>query len=282
MLIGPNLRPITSQEDFDKQMADYFQNLFNNGLGVPVKRELLSMAEGRCEQEQGYEDITFSVDFPKDRPFSTTHLESYGDSGFLADEINFWNLLVGMIPQVSFFPVNYGPVEILDVGCGEGLDAVGLHAYFGNAVYPNEGVMVNYFGIDIDTEEIKKAWAYHSDRPDLNFIVADATDLSGHFETNKEFSVVVIRHQNIGGDHEIWSKIIAEAADHLVEGGILLITSYSCAEHSMMEEEVRGMGLVTYLTGRNTSSELTIPAPAEAQGILSRDKYVGIYGLPAP
>ena len=103
--------------------------------------------------------------------------------------------------------------------------------------------------------------------------------MSGYPETRDKFSVVVIRHQNIAANEEIWNSILDQAVSHLTESGILLITSYSCTEHAMMESVMHRMGMETYLSGRNPRSEMTITAPVEVQGILGRDKYVGIYGI---
>ena len=70
------------------------------------------------------------------------------------DRRHFWNLLVAVTPQTSFkFSVkNTKPVRILDVACGDGLDAIPLHSYFGRRSFSSQGQNVTYLGIDIESK----------------------------------------------------------------------------------------------------------------------------------
>lgn len=273
MFIGPNLRPVT---DLD---GDQPEGSFNGEAQVVARLEEI------CSEifPTIYYDLPLKPEWSLSQDYinNVTPLTSF-NSRREADEINFWNLLVGTVPQTPFWPRSNENLDVLDVGCGQAFDAVGLHAYFGGSFYPMPGEHVNYTGIDIDPDEIANARLLHDSRPELRFFTADATDLIPVVATmppevmREGFDVVVIRHQNASNLSEVWKAIFSEAWKSLAIGGLLFVTSYTCLEHDIMMDNMLDMGVVPFLSGRNPYAEMPLTSDHTA-GILKRDKYVALF-----
>lgn len=278
--------PVTSQEYLEQQLELMIPLLDNLGPGNPVTTFFIE-EEDACSTN--YCEIDYPISLPTGWNSSPLYLDynfssssQTGDIGKRRDGINFWNLLVATVQQTPFLPYPGETIDILDVGCGQALDAVGLHAYFGNSVYPYPGKSVTYTGIDIDKIEIAKAIYINKERPDLRFCVADATDLAPVTSTMPQevqeegFDVIVIRHQNASKNPDVWRAIFSEAWDRLIMGGILFFTSYTCIEHDIMLDIMLGLGATPLLNGHNPHAEMLLRSD-NSTGLLKRDNYVAIF-----
>ncbi len=78
--------------------------------------------------------------------------------------------------------------------------------------------------------------------------------------------VVIIRHQQIATDPELWRKIFQQAFDRMTEHSVLIVTSYTDEEH---EELIK---LVSQLNGRIIAYELHHGYPIPGTNGASYDK----------
>lgn len=193
------------------------------------------------------------------------------------EQRHFWNMLVTLIPQSRFRSPKERPTRILDVGCGSATDAIPLHTYFGKASPEKTGKNVQYLGIDIEAREIEKAKRINPQQPDIQFLVADATAFINYLELRGLFDVIVIRHQAIGSDIVLWSKIFEESLKHLAKKGIMLMTSYSCVEHQIALARLKALGVKVKLSGQNPfARRMSHGENAGIQPLQFRDHYVAI------
>lgn len=283
MFFGPDLKAVVSHADWEAQLETKLSTVF------------LIEEEETCRAQDSSAD--YNTAFDNKWPFSEVYLRHGGspsspkrtssprkdfNDGSRIDEMNFWDLLVGTVSQTPFAFRPSEAIDILDVGCGQGIGAVSLHAYFGGSVYPFPGEGVTYTGVDIGPKEIEKAAILHHHRPDLRFEVADATHLEPVASSvspevvDNGFEVIVIRHQNASNGTEVWRSIFSEAWERLKHGGLLLITSYTCLEHNIMLEVLADLGVVPYLSGRNPHVEMSLPSD-DSSGLLKRDNYVALF-----
>lgn len=214
-------------------------------------------------------------DFPRPTPLPIPTFENGSPPPLNADFLDrrhFWNMLVTIIPQSPFAPMREQPVRILDIGCGRALDAMPLHAYFGRSSPGMPGTHVSYLGIDIDPEAIGMAKLTNPERSDLQFLVADATAYNKYSSLKDPVDVVVIRHQAIGFDMALWSKILKEALHHLAEGGILLMTSHIGYEHQLALARLKSLRARIHLSGRNPFARRF----SAGYGIDFQDQYVAV------
>lgn len=268
MFIGPDGKPITSQEQWDNLVVELFSS------------QVLPLQEQACAS--AYAPFPFHPEIWPNWPLSQFRLEpQLADNAESRDQSNFWNLLVATVPLTRFWPAP-GTIHILDVGSGSGLDAEALHAYFGGRVLPLGGREVTYLGIDIDESSIAEAKEIHQDRPDLKFEVADATDLDPVMSTQSPdlalngFEVIIIRHQNASNPPAVWEALFEEAWDHLRAGGLLMITSYTCIEHVIMLDAFLDEGIIPDLDGQNPNAEMPFQTD-DPSGLLLRDHYVTFF-----
>lgn len=183
------------------------------------------------------------------------------------DKLHFWNTLAAYVPLSGFGP-QHDQLKIVDVGCGDARSAFPLIDYFTLSA-PKE---VNYVGVDISASVIDNAKAVNRARPELQFLVADARDFLQFTEPGKSWDVILIRHQEVGGNIDVWREIFHQSLDHLAPRGIVIVTSYFCPEHLMMKtifrEELKAR---VYVAGENVFSDLQ-------DGIHVRDHYIAIFG----
>lgn len=280
-------------------MLEYYKG---NDIGwdkMPEEQKMALSKKAEAVCTQTYENFEYTDYFEMGWPFSTEYIsfseytpvrpidEPTGDadvdkklSQILKDEINFWNLLIGTMSQVPLAYDEYRTLNVLNIGCGVAFETFALNSFLGGGNFPLEGSGVNTLGIDIDLESIEDAKQLNIDRTDANFIVADATDLSKLPNSEEGYDFISIRHQNIGNGSEVWEKIFSEALRHLNEGGVIYITSYSCVEYAAADKYMQEIGAQVLLSGGNPLTELTLSLVTDNYGVLSRDKYVGVYGWP--
>lgn len=204
-----------------------------------------------------------------------------------SDRRHFWNMLVATIPQLEaqtsiLTQCSTKKLKILDVGFGNGWDAMPLVSYFGGSDFNQSNPHIDYLGIDIDN--IQSARRFHQQKGwnNLRFEYADATCLSEHF-SDGQFDIVVIRHPEVFTRHskfitETWLHIFKEAMLQLKQGGILLITAYRCAEYLAPDRVFKSYGAKRLFAGQNPFS-----ANIELYGgVNSRDRFVAIYTKEGP
>lgn len=216
------------------------------------------------------------------QPFPTLWRRNYTETDRVEfDRRHFWNMLVTTIPQVPKDKYRLrSQVRILDVACGEATNAAALHAYFGKADYGQKGSNVTYIGIDIDPIQIEAAHSIHLDRPDLKFVIADATKLSDRPELQGLFDIVVIRHPeffNNGIPNEVWLDIVKEAFSKLNRGGLLIITNYQCGEHATANRMMSYLEGTTLLSARNPFTGHVSADRDRNPQLRYRDRYVNVY-----
>jgi len=294
MLLSLDGKPITNNTGWENMVETFFSSPEGNTLLLSslANQELVCSEESSFipELESCSESWPFSFDNIGPRPplqhFIASPTKANATLARIErDQTNFWNLLVDTVSLLPYWPFQDTPIDILDVGCGMALDATSLHAYFGGTDYPQPGKNVTYTGIDINAKAIEKATALHHDRDDLQFIVADATDLTPVFasmaNTVKKdgFEVAVIRHQNASNTPEIWRDIFSETWSRLRPGGILIVTSYTCLEHEVMTELMSDIGAEPFIEGRNPNAEMALTND-DPTGLLKRDKFVTLFWKP--
>lgn len=207
-----------------------------------------------------------------------------------SDRRHFWNMLVATLPQLATFPPiithrSSKKIKILDVGCGDGWDAMPLVSYFGGSNFNHLNSNVDYLGIDISQGAIEDARKFHQEKgwPNLRFENADATCLNEHLFTRDKFDIIVIRHPEVFTKYskfitQTWLHIFKNAMLRLAEGGMLIITAYRCFEYLAADRVFKSYGAKQLFLGRNPFS-----ANIELYGgVNARDQFVAIYTKEGP
>lgn len=208
-----------------------------------------------------------------------------------ADLIHFWNTLVGIVPLTNWKPPQDRATRVVDVGCGKAASALPISAYFGGLAQLSlaQG-SAQYVGIDIDRDSITWAqqnWGAHAG-DHISFLVADATQFDATPALQKDFDVIVIRHQEIGNNYRVWARIMMESYEHLAVGGLLFITSYGSVEYEHMRQAMQVTNATPLVSGRNPySGKTNWHCSGRTDICLSdlywyRDSYVAAYTKPEP
>ncbi|MBI4237336.1 MAG: methyltransferase domain-containing protein [Deltaproteobacteria bacterium] len=179
-----------------------------------------------------------------------------GDAPFNAaetDQRHFWNLLVAIIPEAIARRTTVEPVpsehhRILDIACGSLAAASALQSYFGGAAYGDPAPEAHYIGIDISENAIAAARGANRGLPNVDFEVADATDIAAQPWAKNSFDTVVIRHPEVFRRYEkglaaTWYPIFKTAAAQLQTGGLLLVTTHRCFEFQGADAALTQLGL---------------------------------------
>lgn len=202
------------------------------------------------------------------------------------DRRHFWNLLISVIPDLlptvpEFESPPSEPRRILDLACGGMTAAVPLQSYFGGVTYGQSGA-AEYIGVDISSSEY--IWNQTSrDYPNVQFITADATDLSQQPWAQDPFDVVVIRHPEVfqrfqKGIAATWFKIFKNAAAQLRIGGLLIVTTHRCFEFQGADEVFTALGLTRLYEGQHPYAPLLDAGYMLRGGVdPQRDRFVAIY-----
>lgn len=185
----------------------------------------------------------------------------------------FWNMLVDVVPISGFIPPQDRPTAILHVGCGRAQEADVLTAYFGGGYFGSNSNGATLIGVDIHADSINNAISFNSlpqpgfptayKLPDnLVFVCGDATDLSKIKEIPDDVDVVMVRHQQISDREDTWKKIFTQAAGRLRDSGVMILTSFSDAEHRMLERAINELGLRIVVNRANQWGEELQPGGA--------------------
>ncbi len=181
----------------------------------------------------------------------------------------FWNMLIATVEQTGYRPPQGRPTKILDIGCGDCIEGSVLTAYFGGSTFGTNSENAKLTGIDLKGKEIEKAKQNYTSAdfskkittykllPNFHFIAGDATHLESYPEIPKEADVVMIRHQEISANNQIWENIIRAAAKRLSPNGIMILTSFSELEHQMLVEKINELGLKIVLNKKNPYAKKT-------------------------
>lgn len=140
-------------------------------------------------------------------------------------------------------------LRILNLACGECEEAETLV----NFAKSLGGGDVKLIGADIRIREILLARERCANLP-AEFLLEDATRLKAHQQIGDEFNMVLLRHQNIWNDSELWQKIFEQGLEKAGEDGLLVITSYFDKEHQLALEALTKLGTELVITKRNPSS----------------------------
>jgi hypothetical protein len=144
---------------------------------------------------------------------------------------------------------NSTPNGILELGCGAFREAPLYSVVFGT---------VQIIGID-------RYLPYAI--PDALCIQADAAQLP----FSRRFDLIVIRHPDVDRHPDAWFAAITLTPDHLNDGGLLLITTYSAGEAIQARDWLKTTPLIPVTP--NPMNEPDIPAP----NLSGRDRFVWLY-----
>lgn len=171
----------------------------------------------------------------------------------------FRKMLETYVPQVGCSAPEHP--RILDLGCGECIEAHVLSGYFGGEPYGFASGRVLVVGIDIDEKKIARAKRNYSrfdcnegiikyiERPNFRFIHGDLIRLRELVDG--EFDIVVARHPNVAEIPETWYTIFRESKGIMRPEGLFLATSFTDIEHEMLEELVQRAGFKIALSTLN-------------------------------
>ena len=176
---------------------------------------------------------------------------------------SFWNLLVTFVNKTSYTPPKDRESIVLDVACGSCEEAIVASAFFGgnNFGYPSNNV--KFFGIDINPNDIEKAISRYKQAdnskpitefvpdPHYNFIVGDATQLDKINILPEQVDIILIRHEQISDNKEVWTSIISQALKKISLEGIIIITSFSDVEHSILATTLSNMDCEIVINEKN-------------------------------
>jgi len=181
----------------------------------------------------------------------------------------FWNMLVTEVAKSDYQPPQDRQTQILDVGCGKCEEGIVLSAYFGGGEFGSASDHTKVVGIDIKKEDIERAISGHK-VPDFSeqitkyvlpsnfeFVHGDATKLDQYPQIPDQVDVVVIRHQQISDDEEIWTKIFQESLKKLSPNGIMILTSFSDIEHQMLMEKLKELEVEVIVDEKNPYGKST-------------------------
>lgn len=155
----------------------------------------------------------------------------------------FWNMLVSTIERSGYKPPQGRQTKILDLACGVCEEGIVLSAFFGGGSFGNSNENVKIIGVDIKKKEIEDAISSYSKsgvlQPNYEFITGDATNLDQYQQIPSEVDAVVIRHQQISVNEDVWTKIFQQALQGVNKEGIVIITSFSDIEHEILIEALQ-------------------------------------------
>jgi len=216
---------------------------------IKLSTRLLPPRDDRFDHDLGYKQTTMQSDEERQR-FQKV-IESAREVGEKRER--FWNMLVTEVAKTQYQPPQDRQTQILDVGCGKCEEGIVLSAYFGGGEFGSASNNAKLIGIDIKKEDIDRAISNHQ-LPDFSeritkyvlpsnfeFIHGDATKLDQYPQTPDQVDVIVIRHQQISDNEQVWVKIFQEALNRLSPNGIMILTSFSDVEHKMLMEKLNAL-----------------------------------------
>jgi len=198
-----------------------------------------------------------------------------------AERQNYHTMLEYFVPDTVFPKRDRGGTAVLELGCGKADGAIVLRTYFGDYT-GTYGDRCIYFGIDLDEKAIddaKRRYSYYEGQvsqgstqiPGFTFFCGDATDLSTFPEIPTQVDILVLRHQQISSNAEVWKRMLVGGIDKIAQGGVTLITSYSEVEHNMMVRLVQGLNLRGVEIVKNEKNSNSTSLSYEK---ISRDNFV--------
>lgn len=141
-------------------------------------------------------------------------------------------------------------VRVLSVGCGFGLEALGVQQVI-STVY--------YEGIDSDPKVINGARKFNPQLPPERFRQADALNQS--FGADR-WDLIIIRNPKLGGmrvlDNPDWGKVIANSIEATKEGGFLFMTTLSDIEYTNLLDYLK---LFSSVEVENVPKEIPFELP---------------------
>jgi tRNA G10 N-methylase Trm11 len=125
-------------------------------------------------------------------------------------------------------------------------------------------------GIDISETKIEEAIKVNTrmaSASPLSFKVpdylllkqADATELDQYDFIPEKVDAITIRHQQISESEETWTQIFQQALNKVKDDGVVVLTSYTGFEHSMMLEAMQSIGAEVVFSGKNPGRFLIDP-----------------------
>lgn len=218
------------------------------------------------------ENFNSDASLPEMSPQEKEHFEKILEKAREQGDIvrRFWNMLVTEIPKTEYSPPKGRKTTILNLGCGVCQEGRMLSSFFGGEEFGSEGGRnVDLIGVDVDPKEIERAKKDHQ-IPGYEFIVGDATNLDQYSSIPTQVDVVVIRHQQISHNKNLWQEIFQQALRHVTPEGIILITSFSDIENEMLVETLQTLNCEMIINERNPYAK-----PTTTEG-LSIDRNITI------
>ena len=178
-------------------------------------------------------------------------------------------------------------LTVLDVGCGYCQEALVINGFFGDKLMGDTSPTVKVIGIDISEKTIKEAIKANTVKgsstslskvPDYLLLKqADATELDRYDFIPEKVDVITIRHQQISKSEETWTKIFQQALNKVKDGGVVVLTSYTGFEHTMMLEAMQSIGAEVVFSGENPGkSILTENSRMRSELIAASNSHVAV------
>jgi hypothetical protein len=120
--------------------------------------------------------------------------------------------------------------------------------------------------VEIDTASSDSLSAKYYLNARLRIVNGDAADLS--MCAPGPYDLICIRHPDLDRDIERWTRVFAQAVANLAEGHPLIITTYSLAECSVLQQMLKQQSSALLATTLHSD------VPVDLQG---NDRYVLVY-----
>lgn len=125
-------------------------------------------------------------------------------------------------------------INILDIGCGNAHNLMGIFAYLGEE-------NVNYSGVDLDSKKIHEAQQTYREFKNTEFINEDALTVLTDAKNVNKFDLVLIQHPNLTTSSTLndFIEILLRADKVCAAGGRIYITFYYQHEIKFFNKHVK-------------------------------------------
>lgn len=127
---------------------------------------------------------------------------------------------------------------ILSLGCDCGREAAAVETF----LEKKSIVDFNYKGFDIDDSGLKKGREVYAHSTSFQFLHSDLSKTDALIEFKDSADLVLVCHQNFLSAPKVWFEIFSNALKTLKTDGLLLISSFTDAEHLPACEIIEKIG----------------------------------------
>lgn len=125
--------------------------------------------------------------------------------------------------------------EILEIGCGNGTNCIGL-----SKLFPD----INFYGLDYVEEMVAKAREHAIDIPNVTFGVDDVTILESEIVSMKKFNAIITDRCLINlNTVDLQKKGLSKIFEHIVDGGFCFMIENSTSSYENQNELRSYVGL---------------------------------------